>query len=52
MTQGRYDFVVIAEASDTETIMKQVFEVSSSGRVRTETLRAFTLDDIRQLLPT
>lgn len=52
MTQGHYDFVVIAEAPDAEIIMKQVFGVSSSGRVRTETLRAFTLDEIRQLVPT
>ena len=52
MTQGHYDFVVIAEAPDAETTMKQLFGVRSSGRVRTETLRAFTLDEIRQLLPT
>jgi len=43
---------VIAEAPDAETIMKQVIGVSSSGRARTETLRAFTLDEIRQLLQT
>lgn len=52
MTQGHYDYLVIAEAPDAETIMKQVVGVSSSGRARTETLRAFTLDEIRQLLQT
>ena len=52
MTQGHYDYLVIAEAPDAETVMKQVIGVSSAGKARTETLRAYTLDEVRQLLPT
>ena len=50
MTQGQYDQIVVAEAPDEETLMKQAFGVAGGGMLRTETLRAFTLDEVRQLL--
>ncbi len=51
MTQGKYDFVVVAEAPDDETMLRQAFGVAGTGRARTVTMRAYTVDEIRQLLP-
>ena len=50
MTQGTYDIVVIAEAPDAETMLAQAAGVAGSGNARTETLRAFTLDEVGQAL--
>lgn len=49
LTQGRYDFVVLAEAPDAETVLAQGVGVASRGNARTETLRAFTLDEGDQI---
>jgi uncharacterized protein with GYD domain len=50
MTQGRFDIVVLAEAPDAETMMAQAAGVAGTGNTRTETLRAFTLDEAEQVL--
>lgn len=50
LTQGRYDIVVIAEAPDAETMLAQAAGVAGTGYTRTETLRAFTLDEMEQAL--
>ena len=50
MTQGQYDIVVIVEAPDAETMLANAAGVAGSGTVRTETLRAFTLDDVDQAI--
>ena len=50
MTQGEYDVVVIAEAPDAETMLAQAAGVAGTGNTRTETLRAFTLDEVEQAL--
>ena len=50
MTQGRYDIVVIAEAPDAETMLAQAAGVAGTGNTRTETLRAFTLDEVDEAL--
>ncbi len=50
LTQGRYDIVVIAEAPDAETMLAQSAGVAGTGNTRTETLRAFTLDEADQVL--
>ena len=50
MTQGQYDFVVIAEAPEADTLLKQEFGVAASGVARTETMRAYTIDEVRQIL--
>ena len=50
LTQGRYDFVVVAEAPDAETMLAQAAGVSSAGLARVETLRAFTLDEADAVL--
>ena len=50
LTQGRYDFVVVAEAPDAEAMLAQAAGVAGTGNTRTETLRAFTLDEAEQVL--
>jgi uncharacterized protein with GYD domain len=50
LTQGRYDFVVVAEAPDAETMLAQAAGVAGVGNARTETLRAFTLDEADRVI--
>jgi uncharacterized protein with GYD domain len=50
LTQGRYDIVVLAEAPDAETMLAQAAGVAGAGNMRTETLRAYTLDEAEQVL--
>ncbi|HEY5628185.1 MAG TPA: GYD domain-containing protein [Candidatus Limnocylindrales bacterium] len=45
LTQGQYDFVVVAEGPDAETMLAQAAGVSGAGLARVQTLRAFTLDE-------
>ena len=49
VTTGQYDFVGVLEAPDDETVTKFALALGSAGNVRTETLRAFSLDEFRQL---
>ena len=50
LTMGQYDAVVIAEAPDDEAAARFALATGALGNVRTETLRAFTEDEFRQLL--
>jgi uncharacterized protein with GYD domain len=50
LTQGRYDIVVLAEAPDAETMLAQAAGVAGTGNMRTETLRAYSLDEVEQVL--
>jgi uncharacterized protein with GYD domain len=50
LTQGRYDIVVVAEAPDAETMLTQSAGVAGTGNTRTETLRAYTLDQAEQAI--
>lgn len=45
LTMGRYDAVVIFDAPDAETAAKLALINAANGRVRTETLAAFTEDE-------
>ena len=50
LTMGRYDAVVIGEAPDDETTTKLALTLGSAGAIRTETLRAFTEDEYRDII--
>jgi uncharacterized protein with GYD domain len=50
LTMGRYDQVAVAEAPDDETAAKLLMVVAERGNAVTETLRAFTMDEVRGLL--
>jgi uncharacterized protein with GYD domain len=47
---GRYDGLVIAEFPDDATAAEAILTLASSGNVTTETLRAFTLDEFRDIV--
>jgi uncharacterized protein with GYD domain len=49
-TLGRYDVVVIAEAPDDETITRLTLGLSMLGNVKTETLRAFSAQEMNRIL--
>ena len=50
LLMGQYDAVLIAEAPDDETKAKASMAVSALGNLHTETMRAFTEDEFRQLI--
>ena len=47
---GRYDIVIVTEAPDDETISRAMLRLGSIGNVRTETLRAFSADEMDKIL--
>ena len=49
-TLGSHDTVVVFEAPDDETAAALVISVSSLGNVRSETLRAFSFDEMKRIL--
>ncbi len=49
LTMGQYDAVAIIEAPDDETAARIALAQNSRGGVRSQTLRAFTEDEYRQL---
>ncbi len=49
-TLGSHDIVVVCDAPDDETATALLLSVSSRGYVRSETLRAFSFDDMKKVL--
>lgn len=49
MTMGQYDMVAVVEAPDDETYAKTMLAITSGGAVKSETLRAFTEDEYRNI---
>jgi uncharacterized protein with GYD domain len=50
LTMGRYDIVAVSEAVDDMAAAKTALAVGSLGNVATETLRAFTEDEYREIV--
>ena len=50
LVTGRYDIVVIAEAPDDATVAKIALAIGSKGAIRTETFRAFSEDEYRNII--
>lgn len=50
VTMGRYDGLVVAEFPDAETAASAALALGSGGNVATETLRAFTLEEFRDVV--
>jgi uncharacterized protein with GYD domain len=48
-TMGHYDMVLIVEGSD-EAAMTAMLKVGSVGNVRTETLRGFSVEEMRKII--
>ena len=45
-TQGRYDIVTILDAPDESSFMSLTLSLAALGNVRTESLRAFSADEM------
>ena len=52
MTMGRHDMVVILQAPGEEAVAKVALALGSGGNVRTETLKAFSEAEYRQIVQT
>ena len=52
LTMGHYDVMFIFEAPDDETAAKGILALAAQGNVRTETMRAFSEDEYRNILAT
>ena len=50
LPRGRYDIVVVVEAPAAETIPASAAGIAGARNNRTETLRAFTLEEVEQVL--
>jgi uncharacterized protein with GYD domain len=48
-TMGQYDIVVTVEAPNDETVTELLFSLCSLGNVRTQTLRAFSQQEVTQI---
>jgi uncharacterized protein with GYD domain len=49
-TQGRYDIVTILEAPDEVSMMALNVSAGALGNIRTETLRAFSMEDVTKIV--
>ncbi len=49
-TMGRYDFAMIVDAPDDVTMNTLLYSLGSGGNSRTETLRAFTPQEVDQAI--
>jgi uncharacterized protein with GYD domain len=50
LVMGQYDYVVIADAPDDETIARISLAIAGQGNVRTQTFRAFDRDDMMRIV--
>jgi uncharacterized protein with GYD domain len=50
LVMGEYDFMLITEAPDDETVAKAVIMTGMQGNVSTQTMRAFTEDEYRKII--
>lgn len=49
-TMGAYDAVAVAEAPDDATVSRFVLATGAQGNVRTVTMRAYTKDEMTQIV--
>jgi uncharacterized protein with GYD domain len=49
-TQGQYDLIAIVDAPDEQAMIAGLFNIASAGNVRSETLRAFTEEEMAAAL--
>jgi len=52
MTMGRHDMVVVMQAPGDEAVAKVALALASGGNLRTETLKAFSEAEYRQIVQT
>jgi uncharacterized protein with GYD domain len=52
VTMGQYDFAALVEAPGDEIMARLALAMSSHGNIRTQTLRAFTEQEFRDIVNT
>ena len=50
-TLGAYDAVLVADAPDDEAMTALCLSVGSLGNIRTQTMRAYSADEMSKILP-
>ena len=50
MTMGEYDYCCIGEAPSDDVVMKFLFKLAKRGNVRTSSLKAFSKEQVSELL--
>jgi uncharacterized protein with GYD domain len=50
LTMGEYDYCCIGEAPSDDVVMKFLFKLAKRGNVRTSTMKAFSKDEVSELL--
>ena len=50
MTMGEYDYCCVGEAPSDDVVMKFLFKLAKRGNVRTSTMKAFSKDQVSELL--
>jgi len=50
MLTGQYDMILMCEAPDDTTLARAILSVAAQGYVKTETCRAFTEQEYRQII--
>ncbi len=50
LTMGRYDFIAVCDMPDDTAGARTVLQLASSGNIRTETLKAFTESEYKQVI--
>ncbi len=50
MTMGEYDIATLIEAPDDETATRWLLGLGAEGSIRTQTMRAFTEDEYRNIV--
>jgi uncharacterized protein with GYD domain len=50
LTMGQYDIVAVVDAPNDEAAAKAALGICSTGNAKTQTLRAFTMDEFKKLL--
>jgi uncharacterized protein with GYD domain len=50
LTMGQYDQVVVVDAPDDATVAKISVMIAGRGNVVSETMRGFTMDEVRKLI--
>ncbi len=49
-TEGRYDLVSVVDAPSEEAAMASMIKIAEAGNVSSETLRAFTAEEMRKIV--
>lgn len=50
LVMGQYDFVMMMEAPDDETMAQAMLSINLQGNYRTETLRAFSENELQEII--